>query len=158
VTGVPHLVFNITDTDLVKQIQIKTIRATNKGKQLTKEQVAGKVWKYRYIPPALESDYFERNFGDNKEITKIKQLIPTDPFKRNEYKEPTPTTWVRPGLKSEYLASKKIISDNPKQINPEQQKKILKDLVDLKLQVAKKYLKPTVVIAVAYVSKSFKII
>jgi hypothetical protein len=76
-------------------------------KILNWKDIAGKVWKYRYLPPALESSYFERNVGDNKNLTKIRQLVPTDPFKRNEFGEQTPQNWVRPGLKSEYLASKK---------------------------------------------------
>jgi hypothetical protein len=52
----------------VKQAQIKAVRAANKNNadKLTNELVAGKVWKYRYIPPTLESDYFERNVGHNK--------------------------------------------------------------------------------------------
>jgi hypothetical protein len=107
VSGSPHLVYKIEDTDLVKQQQIKQIRAINRGTELTKKQLAGKVWKYSYLPPSLESDYFERNVGDNKNLTKIKQLVPTNPFKRNEYIEQTPHDWVRPGLKSEYFASKK---------------------------------------------------
>jgi hypothetical protein len=107
IQGVSHPVFNITDTDLVKQQQIKAIRAQNRGTELSKKDLAGKVWKYRYLPPSLESSYFERNVGNNKNLTKIKQLVPTDPFKRNEFGEQTPHDWVRPGLKSEYLASKK---------------------------------------------------
>jgi hypothetical protein len=72
-TGVPHPVFNIEDTDLQKQKQIKQIRAANKALDLSKAEVANKVWKCRYIPPALESNYFERNLGEN--ITKIYQLM-----------------------------------------------------------------------------------
>jgi hypothetical protein len=102
--GSRHPVFNIMDTDLQKRQQIKQIRATNKAKDLTKEEVAGKVWKYCYIPPSLESFYFERNVGDNKELTKIRQLVPTEPFKRKEPTESAPQNWVIPGLTSEYLA------------------------------------------------------
>jgi hypothetical protein len=97
-TGDSHAKFVITVTDLVNQEHIKTIRATNKGTQLSKADVAGKVWKYRYIPPALESNYFERNVGDNKETTKIKQLKQTYLFKRNAFGEQIPSNWVRPGV------------------------------------------------------------
>jgi hypothetical protein len=83
--------------------RIKQIRAENKGKNLTKEEVANKVWKYRYIPPAFETQYFERNVGDNKELTKIRQLNQTAPFKRSYFSENAPSDWVIPGLKSEYL-------------------------------------------------------
>jgi hypothetical protein len=60
--------------------------------------------KYRYIPPSLESNYFERNLGDNRDLTKIRQLQPTDEFKRKELRELQPHDWVRPTLTSEYLA------------------------------------------------------
>jgi hypothetical protein len=86
-TGDPHAKFNILDTDLQKQQKIKQIRATNKAKDSTKADITNRVSKYRYIPPALESNYFERNVGDNSELTKIKQLVPTARFKRNEFKE-----------------------------------------------------------------------
>jgi hypothetical protein len=36
--------------------------------------------------------------------------VPTHPFKRNEFGEPTPQNWVRPGVTSEYLGSKKRIN------------------------------------------------
>jgi hypothetical protein len=82
IMGIAHPVFDIVDTNLQKQAKIKQIRATNKGTQLSKTNVANRVWKYRYIPPSLESTYFERNVGNNKELTKIKQFVPTDEFKR----------------------------------------------------------------------------
>jgi hypothetical protein len=103
-TGVPHPVFDIVDTDLQKQERIKQIRDANKALNLTKDEVANRVWKYRYIPPALESNYFERNLGDNKELTKIRQLHTTDGFKRKDVIEPQPENWVRPQITSSYLA------------------------------------------------------
>jgi hypothetical protein len=106
---VPHPVFDITDTDLLKQQQIKAIRPANKAKDLSKEDVASKVWKYRCIPPSLESEYFERNVSDAKDLTKIRQLVPTNEFKRNDFAEQPPSNWVRPGIKSEYLSSKKKV-------------------------------------------------
>jgi hypothetical protein len=81
--GIPHPVFNITYINLQKQERIKAIRAANKRTELSKNRLLVKFGNID-IPPALESEHFERNTGDNKESTKIKQLVPTDPFKRNE--------------------------------------------------------------------------
>jgi hypothetical protein len=95
----------------------------------------------------FESEYFERNVGDNKELTKIKQLIPTAPFKRNEFAEQVPQTWVTPGLTSEYLASKKMSPQNkdPLATYTKNEKEELKNLVNLKLLISRKTLGPSAI-------------
>jgi hypothetical protein len=105
VTGRPHQVFITEDTDLTKQIKIKEIRAANKTAStgFTKKNIADRVWKYRYLPPALENEYFERNVGDNKDVTKIRPLQPVDLFKRREYNELPPSSFTTPSFKSSYL-------------------------------------------------------
>jgi hypothetical protein len=77
--------FNILDNDLQNQIQIKKIReaAKNKRSTLTKEEVAGKVWKYRYLPPDPRTSLFERNAVDAAKFTKV-PVMPE--FTRLDYK------------------------------------------------------------------------
>jgi hypothetical protein len=79
--------FNIVDNDLQNQIQIKQIReaAKNKRATLTKEEVAGKVWKYRYLPPDPRTSLFERNAVDAAKFTEV-PIMPE--FTRLDYKSP----------------------------------------------------------------------
>jgi hypothetical protein len=49
-SGDPHAKFRILDTDLQKQERIKQIHAQNKAINVSKDDVASRVWKYRYIP------------------------------------------------------------------------------------------------------------
>jgi hypothetical protein len=73
----------------------------------SKKDVAGKVWKYRYLPPALESEYFERNTGENKDLTKIRQVETIAPYARAKYDQLPPTNYVGPNFQSAYLTKKK---------------------------------------------------
>jgi hypothetical protein len=79
VIGKTYPVFEVTDTDVQKQ-KMKAIRAANKvvSAGYSKKDVTDKVWKYKYLLPALESEYFERNVGDDKEITKLRQVKAID--------------------------------------------------------------------------------
>jgi hypothetical protein len=76
--------FNIIDNDLQNQLQIKQIReaAENKRSTVTKEEVAGKVWKYRYLPPDPRTSLFERNAVDAAKYTEV-PIMPE--FTRSEY-------------------------------------------------------------------------
>jgi hypothetical protein len=86
-TGKSHPIFDIVDQDLLRQEQIKQIRAQNKAASggYSKKDIAGKVWKYCYLHPALESEYFERNTNGNKELTKIRQVETIPPYTRGKY-------------------------------------------------------------------------
>jgi hypothetical protein len=109
VSGKSHQEFKITDKDLLKQQQIKQIRATNKAASsgYSKKDVASKVWRYSYLHPALESEYFERNTGENKDLTKNRQVEIIAPYARSKYAELPPTTFVTPNFQSAYLTKKK---------------------------------------------------
>jgi hypothetical protein len=48
---------------------------------------------------SLESEYFERNVGDNKDITKIKQMQPVDPYKRSAFDQMPPSSFIPPSFK-----------------------------------------------------------
>jgi hypothetical protein len=77
-----HLLnFHIQDNDLQKQQQIKELRnAAKTGRTtMTKEGVASKVWKYKYIPPDPKSTFFERN---TKEGTKFREFEPVPRFEK----------------------------------------------------------------------------
>jgi hypothetical protein len=103
-----HPVFKITDQDLLKQEQIKQIRAVNKAASSTysKKDIAGKVWKYHYLPPAFESEYFERNTGGDKELTKFRQVEPVAPYTRSKYNQLPPSNFIVQNLQSPYLVKK----------------------------------------------------
>jgi hypothetical protein len=100
-----HLAFEITDAEVLKQEKIKAIHAVNKGKVggFTKKVVTDRIWKYRYLPASLESGYFERNVGDDKELTEIRQIEPVPPYKRSEYNQLPSQTFTAPSFQSLYL-------------------------------------------------------
>jgi hypothetical protein len=50
---------------------------------MTKEDVAGKVWKYRYLPLDPRTELFERNTVESSKFREI-PIIPE--FTRREYK------------------------------------------------------------------------
>jgi hypothetical protein len=112
-TGKSHPVFDIVDGDFLKQQQIKELRATNKAASsgYSKKDITNKVWKYRYLPPALESEYFERNTGGNKELTKIRQVEIIPPYTRGKYTKLPPTNNVGPNFQSPYLVENKYLNN-----------------------------------------------
>jgi hypothetical protein len=79
--------YAIIDNDLQKQKQIKQLRNAAKAKRdtFTKEDVAGKIWKYRYLPPDPRTEFFERN---TKEVTKFREIKPVLEFTRIPFTEP----------------------------------------------------------------------
>jgi hypothetical protein len=79
--------YAIVDNDLQKQKQIKQLPNAAKGKRagFTKEEVAGKIWKYRYLPPDPRTEFFERN---TREATKFREIKPVPEFTRNPFVEP----------------------------------------------------------------------
>jgi hypothetical protein len=70
-----HKVLHVTDKDVTKQAKLKEVRQRGKTQRatLTKKQIGDKVWKYRYLPPSLDSNFFERNV-DADEVTKFRPL------------------------------------------------------------------------------------
>jgi hypothetical protein len=61
-----HSVFQIIYRDSQKQTKLKQVREAYKNKiqEFTEKDVSDKVWKYRYLQPGLDTEYFERNIGD----------------------------------------------------------------------------------------------
>jgi hypothetical protein len=68
--------------------------------------VLSHLYYYRYLPPALESEYFERNTGENKDLTKIRQVEPIAPYTRGKYDQLPPSDFTAPNFQSPYLAKK----------------------------------------------------
>jgi hypothetical protein len=104
-----HQVFQIEDADVQKQEKLKAIRDANKAQRanLTKQQIADKVWKYRYIPPKL--DLFERNVT-NDDVIKFRPLTRMAPYKRNVFNQRPSEEYILPDYVSPY--SKKIKSNS----------------------------------------------
>jgi hypothetical protein len=97
-----HKVFNTIDQDVEKQQRLKQIRDAGKARRpnLTKQQVADTVWKYRYVPPALETKFFERNVTDD-DVIKFRPVTKVKPYARKEFsqrppEEYMPTNYVLP--------------------------------------------------------------
>jgi hypothetical protein len=92
-----HDVFQVVDADVNKQEKLKQIRDTNKGQRvnLTKKNVADNVWKYRYIPPGLETNLLEKNTGAD-DVIKFRPLTRVDPYKRKEFNQRSPEDYILP--------------------------------------------------------------
>jgi hypothetical protein len=80
--------FAIPDNDLAKQKQIKEMRNTAKQQRggFTKEDVAKKIWQYKYLPPGPRTNFFERNA---QETTKFREIQPVPEFTRKTYLDPS---------------------------------------------------------------------
>jgi hypothetical protein len=80
--------FVIRDNDLQKQLQIKEMRNAAKTKRggFTKEDVAKRIWQYRYLPPDPRTNFFERNV---QETTKFREIKPVLEFIRTIYTKPS---------------------------------------------------------------------
>jgi hypothetical protein len=81
-------VFNIRYNDLIKQQQIKELRNKAKLKRVSfdKEDIAKRIWQYRYLPPDPRSKFFERN---DQETTKFREIPAVPEFTRSSYVDPS---------------------------------------------------------------------
>jgi hypothetical protein len=69
-----------------KNKQKITYGSKSKKTTFTKEDVARKIWKYRYLPPDPRTGFFERN---TKEETKFREIPIVPEFTRTTYVEPS---------------------------------------------------------------------
>jgi hypothetical protein len=61
------------------------IAAKQKRGGFSEEDIAEKIWKYRYLPPDPRTNFFERN---TKESTKFREIKPVPEFTRIPFTEP----------------------------------------------------------------------
>jgi hypothetical protein len=107
-----HKIFNIVDKDVLKQEKLKAIRDENKANipKLTKDQIGNAVWKYRYVPPGLETDYFERN-RTKDDVIKFRPVNRVNPYARKEFNERPAEEYIPTNYESQY-SKKKLYLNN----------------------------------------------
>jgi hypothetical protein len=107
---VHQYVYNIRDNDLQKQLQIKELRNVAKRDTFTKEEVAEKIWKYRYLPPDPRTIFFERNASES---TKFRETKPVPEFTRMMYTDSSVDLRSKKSERLDDMSSSFIRSTSP---------------------------------------------